>query len=62
MQNDFTKAMDFRHACKIFDENNFQIEDVGTDSLSALKAAQMVLRKPLKTSFEEMEKLNHTED
>ena len=47
---------------KIFDENNFQIEDVGTDSLSALKAAQMVLRKPLKTSFEEMEKLNHTED
>jgi nitroreductase len=21
MQNDFTKAMDFRHACKIFDEN-----------------------------------------
>ena len=42
---------------KIFDENNQRLEDVGTDSLSALKAAQMVLRKPLKTSFEEIEKL-----
>lgn len=47
---------------KIFDENNYRLEDVGTDSLSALKAAQMVLRKPLKTSFEEIEKLNQTED
>lgn len=27
MQNDFTKAMDFRHACKIFDENK-KISDV----------------------------------
>ena len=26
MQNDFSKAMDFRHACKIFDENK-KIED-----------------------------------
>ncbi|GGA80152.1 hypothetical protein [Ornithinibacillus halotolerans] len=42
---------------KIFDENNLRIEDVGTDALSSLKAAQMVLRKPLKASFEEIEKL-----
>lgn len=42
---------------KIFDENNHRLEDVGTDSLSAIKAAQMVLRKPLKASFEEIEKL-----
>ncbi|WP_066069818.1 hypothetical protein [Neobacillus soli] len=47
---------------KIFVENHVRIEDVGTDSLSALKAAQMVLRKPLKTSFEEIEKLNKLED
>ena len=47
---------------KIFDENGYRIEEVGTDTLSALKAAQMVLRKPLKTSFEEVEKLNKTED
>ncbi|MDQ1146065.1 hypothetical protein QE429_002892 [Bacillus sp. SORGH_AS 510] len=47
---------------KIFAENNLSIHDVGTDSLSALKAAQMVLRKPLKTSFEEIEKLNKMED
>ncbi|MEH7303281.1 hypothetical protein [Neobacillus drentensis] len=47
---------------KIFAENNLNIHDVGTDSLSALKAAQMVLRKPLKTSFEEIEKLNKMED
>ncbi|SHG56074.1 hypothetical protein [Ornithinibacillus halophilus] len=42
---------------KIFDENNYRLEDVGSDSLSALKAAQLVLRKPLKTSFEEIEKI-----
>lgn len=47
---------------KIFAENNLNIHDVGTDSLSSLKAAQMVLRKPLKTSFEEIEKLNKMED
>jgi hypothetical protein len=47
---------------KIFAENSLNIHDVGTDSLSALKAAQMVLRKPLKTSFEEIEKLNKMED
>jgi predicted transcriptional regulator YdeE len=47
---------------KIFDENNYRIDDVGSDHLSALKAAQLVLRKPLKTSFDEIEKLNQTED
>ncbi len=43
---------------KIFEENNMRFEDVGTDSLSALTAAQMVLRKPLKESFGEIEKIN----
>lgn len=47
---------------KIFAENNYQIEDVGTEKLSPLKAAQLVLRKPLKTSFEEIEKLQVMED
>lgn len=47
---------------KIFADNNVNIHDVGTDSLSALKAAQMVLRKPLKTGLEEIEKLNKMED
>lgn len=47
---------------KIFEENNYRLEDVGTDSLSALKAAQMVLRKPIKTSFEEIEKFHKMED
>nr|WP_263327087.1 hypothetical protein [Neobacillus sp. Marseille-Q6967] len=47
---------------KIFAENNLSVHDIGTDSLSALKAAQMVLRKPLRTSFEEIEKLNKMED
>ena len=43
---------------KIFAENNVSINEVGTDKLPALKAAQMVLRKPLKTSFEEIEGFN----
>lgn len=47
---------------KIFEENGMRLEDVGTDSLSALKAAQMVLRKPLKASFEEIEAFNKAED
>jgi len=47
---------------KIFRENNYRLEDVGTDTLSPLKAAQLVLRKPLKASFEEIEKLHRTED
>lgn len=47
---------------KIFAENNYRLEDVGTDRLSALKAAQLVLRKPLKTSFEEIEKMNKIEE
>ncbi|MFV8829536.1 hypothetical protein [Alkalihalobacterium sp. APHAB7] len=47
---------------KIFAENNYRLEDVGTDSLSPLQAAQLVLRKPLRASFEEIEKLNRTED
>lgn len=47
---------------KIFAENNYRLEDVGTDLLSPLKAAQLVLRKPLRSSFEEIEKLNGRED
>jgi hypothetical protein len=47
---------------KIFVENNHRLEDVGTDSLSALKAAQLVLRKPLKASFKEIEKLSRMEE
>jgi hypothetical protein len=47
---------------RIFEENSYRIEDVGTDTLSALKAAQMVLRKPLRTSFEEIEKFNKLEE
>lgn len=41
---------------KIFADNQLKIEDVGTDSLSALKAAQLVLRKPYKATLEEIEK------
>jgi hypothetical protein len=47
---------------KIFSENNYHLEDVGTDLLSPLKAAQLVLRKPLRSSFEEIERLNGRED
>ncbi len=47
---------------KIFKENNHRFEDVGTESLSALKAAQLVLQKPIKASFTEVEKLNTVED
>jgi hypothetical protein len=47
---------------KIFQENNLNLLDVGTDSLPSLKAAQLVLRKPLRTSFQEIEKLNKMED
>jgi len=47
---------------KIFSENNYKLEDVGTDKLSSLKAVQLVLRKPLKTTFEEIEKLSRSED
>lgn len=46
----------------IFQENNYSIEDIGTERLSALKAAQLILRKPLATSFSEIEKLNSVED
>jgi hypothetical protein len=45
---------------KIFHDNNMRLEDVGTDSLSALKAAQLILRKPIKKSFEEIESLFRT--
>jgi hypothetical protein len=61
-REDFEEYTWYQVLEKIFSENNYRIEDVGTDSLSALKAAQMVLRKPLKASFEEIEKLNKTED
>ncbi|MEK4715718.1 hypothetical protein [Sporosarcina sp. FSL K6-5500] len=47
---------------KIFEKNNYRLADVGTDRLSALQAAQLVLRKPLKSSFEEIEKLNRVDD
>lgn len=47
---------------KIFSENNVNINEVGTDRLPALKAAQMVLRKPLKASFEEIEIFNKERD
>jgi hypothetical protein len=47
---------------KIFQENNYRLEDVGTDVLSPLKAAQLILRKPLKASFEEIEKVHRMED
>jgi hypothetical protein len=47
---------------RIFQENNYRLEDIGTDILSPLKAVQLVLRKPLKASFEEMEKLHRMED
>lgn len=42
---------------KIFKESNLQIEDIGTDRLPALKAAQLILHKPLKPSFKEIEKI-----
>ena len=47
---------------KIFADNHYRLEDVGTDRLSALKAAQLVLRKPIKTSFEEIEKTTSIEE
>ncbi|MCA1054302.1 hypothetical protein LCM10_04820 [Rossellomorea aquimaris] len=47
---------------KIFAENDYNLEDVGSDKLSPLKAAQIILRNPLKTSFEEIERLNRMED
>jgi len=47
---------------KIFQENNYQLDDVGTDLLSPLKAAQLVLRKPLKRCFQEIEKFYRMED
>lgn len=46
----------------IFEKNNYRLTDVGTDRLSALQAAQLVLQKPLKSSFEEIEKLNRMDD
>lgn len=47
---------------KIFEASNYSLEEVGTERLSPLKAAQLVLRRPLKASFEEIEKLNRMED
>jgi hypothetical protein len=46
----------------IFKDNNIHFEDVGTERLSALKAAQLILRKPLTSSFKEMEKISRLED
>ncbi|WP_156576507.1 hypothetical protein [Bacillus luti] len=47
---------------RLFRENGHSISDVGSDSLSALAAAQLVLQKPLKTSFEEIEKFHRLGD
>lgn len=47
---------------KKFQENGYAIEDVGTDELSALKAAQLILQKPLQSSFLEIEKHAEMED
>lgn len=47
---------------KILAENKLEIEDVGTDALPALKAAQMILHKPLLESFKEIEQFNEMED
>lgn len=47
---------------KIFQASNHSLEEVGTERLSPLKAAQLVLQRPLKSSFEEIEKLNQMED
>lgn len=47
---------------RIFRENGKNFEDVGTDKLPPLKAAQLVLRKPLKNSFEEIDKFSILED
>jgi hypothetical protein len=62
IRDDIEEYKWFQVLDKIFTENHLNINDVGTESLSALKAAQMVLRKPLKTSFEEIEKLNKLEE
>src|SRR5699024_2049521 len=59
---DFEDSTWYQVLEKIFAENNVCIEDVGTDSLPALQAAQMVLRKPLKTGFEEIENFNKEEE
>lgn len=48
---------------RLFKDNNYRLEDIGNDNLTPLKAAQLVLHKPLKTSFKEIEKkLNNLED
>lgn len=52
---DFEDSTWYQVLEKIFAENNINIEDVGTDSLPALQAAQMVLKKPIRRSFEEIE-------
>jgi hypothetical protein len=47
---------------KLFKENNCRFDDIGTDNLPALKAAQLILRKPIKSGFLEIEKINRMED
>lgn len=49
---------------KIFADHGRRIDEVGTDSLSPLEAAQMILRKPYKSTFEEIEKflISRSED
>ncbi|MDY0407670.1 hypothetical protein ACFFIS_06825 [Virgibacillus soli] len=60
--NDYVDYTWYQVLEKIFADNNVSIHDVGSDTLPALKAAQMILRKPLKTSFNEIEKFNQMED
>ncbi|SFC95070.1 hypothetical protein [Bacillus sp. UNCCL81] len=47
---------------KLFKDNGYDIADVGSDTLPPLKATQLVLRKPVKTSFEEISKFHNMED
>lgn len=56
--SDFQESTWYQVMEKILSENKININDVGTDKLPALKAAQMVLRKPIRASFKEIEKFN----
>lgn len=47
---------------KIFTESGYDLAEIGTDRLPALTAAQMILRNPLKMSFEEIEKMTRFEE
>lgn len=61
-RNDLEEYTWYQVMENIFAENNYNIEDIGTERLSSIKAAQLVLRKPLESSFKEVEKFNSLED